>query len=309
MKTALLFPGQGAQFTGMGSDLFAADPKSSELLEIADRTLHFHLSELIRNGPEEELQKTANTQPGILTVSSAFASYLKRHGLMADMVAGHSLGEYSALVYAGAITFEDAVRMVHLRGKYMQEAVPEREGAMAAILGLTSDQVVTICSRASEAGVVCAANFNAPEQTVISGSASGVEAAIQLAREEGAKRAVPLKVSAPFHSPLMELARVRMTAVLNNVSFSRLRMPLVNNIDAMPIQEGEAARDGLIRQVDGPVRWVETIRTMANAGVTRYIEVAPGKVLSGLVKRIQSDAEVVSLSTYDEMTQFLGGTS
>jgi len=307
MKTALLFPGQGAQFVGMGAELFQTDPEAEAFLTKADKVLHLPLSTMILEGPEEALKRTPITQPAILTVSTAFADRLNRSGFVPDLVAGHSLGEYSALVHTGSLTFEDAVRTVHFRGRYMQEAVPEGEGAMAAVMGLSTEQVERICAEAEEAGHVCAANLNAPGQTVISGSAAGVQRAVELAKDAGAKRAIPLKVSAPFHSLLMEPARVRMEAILNNVEFRDLQFPLVTNVDAVPIQKGEAARDSLIRQITAPVRWVESVEKMIELGVRRFVEVSPGSVLSGLVRRISGDVEVISLSGLEEIRTFAGG--
>lgn len=308
MKTAFLFPGQGSQFAGMGSDLFEADPESRQYLDRADEALRFKLSNLILNGPEEELTRTAITQPAILTVSTAFAAYVARHGVRAEITAGHSLGEYSALVFAGALSFEDAVRAVHLRGKYMQEAVPEGEGAMAAIIGLSGEEVDAFCANITDT-CVAAANFNAPGQTVISGSADGVNRVMNRAKEAGARKAIPLKVSAPFHCALMEPARVRMKAVLDRVDFGDLSIPLVTNIDARSIKTGGEARDALIRQIDGPVRWVQSVEHMDAQGVERYIEVAPGKVLTGLVKRIAGEADTVSLASLEDIQSFTGGTS
>lgn len=292
---------------GMGAGLFQTDPEAKAFLAKADEVLRLPLSTMILEGPEEALKRTPITQPAILTVSTAFADRLNRDGFVPDLVAGHSLGEYSALVHTGSLTFEDAVRTVHFRGKYMQEAVPEGEGAMAAVMGLPAEQVERICVEAEESGHVCAANLNAPGQTVISGSAAGVERAVTRAKEAGAKRAIPLNVSAPFHSLLMEPARVRMEAILNNVEFNDLRFPLITNVDAVPIGEGAVARDSLVRQITAPVRWVESVEKMIKLGVKRFVEVAPGSVLSGLVRRISGDVEVISLTGLEELRSFTGG--
>jgi [acyl-carrier-protein] S-malonyltransferase len=277
-------------------------PESAAAFAEADAALRaelgVELSRLCWEGPESDLQLTANTQPAILATSVAILRAVEARGLRAACVAGHSLGEYSALVAAGALGFGDALRLVRRRGVLMQQAVPAGVGAMAAILGLESDAVAALAAQASAAGEICAvANFNAPEQTVVSGHAPAVERAIDLARQRGARRAVALPVSAPFHSPLMAPARQGLLPALAAVRLADPRVPVVCNIDAQPVSTGEAARDALARQVDGPVRWVESVRWMAGpGGISTFVEVGPGNVLVGLIRRISPGARCVSLA-------------
>lgn len=277
MQTAFLFPGQGSQFAGMGKSL----PRST--FEEADEALGFPISELCFQGPEEALRLTENTQPALLTVSVAAYRAL---GHTPDYVAGHSLGEYSALVAAGSLRFSDAVRIVRNRGRYMQEAVPAGVGAMAALLKLPDGKLETILAEAAQGDVVSAANLNSPDQVVIAGHAGAVERAVGLAKAAGARRAVMLPVSAPFHCALMKPAQERLAADLQATEFRDLAFPLVNNWQAKPVRSAEEARRGLIEQVPNPVRWEESIRFLAGQGVTRYIEVGPGGVLTGLLRSI-----------------------
>jgi len=298
---ALIFPGQGSQFCGMGKDVAEAFPESRLVFQEADEALGFPISRLCFEGPEEQLRLTENTQPAILTVSVALYRLLEKAGRTPAFVAGHSLGEYSALVAAGAISFADAVKVVRLRGRFMQEAVPVGVGAMAAVIGLKRPQVDEICRLAAQGQVVTAANVNAPDQLVISGDKAAVERASEAARQGGAKRVIPLPVSAPFHCALMKPAEERLAVELDRISFSDLRFPLVNNVDAAVICRSEAARAGLIRQVSSAVRWVESVEAMVAAGVTEILEVGPGKVLCGLVRRIAPDVRTANVGTRQEI--------
>jgi len=286
-RLAYVFPGQGSQSPGMGRELASEYGAAREVFEEADDALGFALSRLCFEGPAEELQLTENTQPAILTVSVAALRAAEAEGLpRPDFVAGHSLGEYSALVAAGALSLSDAVRVVRKRGRYMQEAVPVGEGAMAAILGAGIETVEAACAEARRGEEVCSpANINSPGQIVIAGSAAAVERAIPLLKERGAKRAVPLKVSAPFHCALMLPAQGRLAEDLKEIEFGDLSVPLVTNVDAAIIRTGAQARDSLVRQVSSPVRWRESVELLAREGVSTFVEVGPGKVLSGLVRQ------------------------
>ena len=291
MSVALLFPGQGSQAVGMGKELAEASPVARAAFEEADTVLGFALSRLCFEGPEEELRLTANTQPAILTHSIAALRDLQARFPErlegAAFAAGHSLGEYSANVAAGALAFADALRLVRERGRLMQEAVPPGVGAMAAILGADAAAVEEACRAAAAAGVVEPANYNSPEQTVIAGERSAVERACEEARARGARKATLLAVSAPFHCSLMAPARRAMEPLLAAALFASARLPVVTNVDARAERGAAALRDALVRQIDSPVRWVGTVRRLASEGVHRAIEIGPGKVLAGLVKRIE----------------------
>jgi [acyl-carrier-protein] S-malonyltransferase len=299
-KIAFLFPGQGSQAVGMGRDLYEKFSIAKQTFDEANDALGFPLSKLCFEGPEEQLRLTEFTQPAIFTVSIAAQRVLTEKGIHPSFAAGHSLGEYSANVAAGVLSFADAVRTVRNRGRYMQEAVPAGQGAMAAILGLGSEVVVGACARAAaETGaVVSAANLNSPEQTVISGAAAAVERAAALAKEAGAKRAVMLPVSAPFHCALMQPAQDRLAQDLRRLSFSAPKVPIVTNVDAVLVTEAEPLRDALIRQVTGSVRWVESMRVLVEQKPTHFIEVGPGKVLCGLMRQI--DRSQTALNVEDE---------
>jgi len=294
-KLAFLFPGQASQYPGMGRELAANHPAARSVFDEADRALGFSISDLCFNGSEEALKLTANTQPAILTVSVATYRVLAENGVEPAFVAGHSLGEFSALVAAGGLEFSDAVRLVRRRGEYMQSAVPEGVGAMAAILGLAPAQVAGICRQAADGQVVAPANLNSPEQTVISGHAEAVKRAVELASAGGAKRAVMLPVSAPFHSSLMKPAAERLEVDLRATAFHTLRVPLVNNADAELTTSGDEAREALVRQVTLPVRWEESVRELIDQGVNTFVEVGPGRVLTGLLRQIDRSIHVFNV--------------
>ena len=294
-KLAFLFPGQASQYPGMGRELAANHPAARSVFDEADKALGFSVSDLCFNGSEEELKLTANTQPAILTASVATYRVLAENGVQPAFVAGHSLGEFSALVAVGGLEFADAVRLVRRRGEYMQSAVPEGVGAMAAILGLAPAQVAGICRQAADGQVVAPANLNSPEQTVISGHAEAVKRVVELASAGGAKRAVMLPVSAPFHSSLMQPAAVRLEVDLRATAFHTLRVPLVNNADAELTTSGDEAREALVRQVTLPVRWEESIRELIDQGVNTFVEVGPGRVLTGLLRQIDRSIHVFNV--------------
>jgi [acyl-carrier-protein] S-malonyltransferase len=295
MKIAWLFPGQGTQEVGMGKALSAASPAARAYFDRADQALGFSLTELCFEGPLDQLTLTKHAQPAILTASIAALAALKekRPDLpQPSYAAGHSLGEYSALVAAGALAFEDAVRLVHLRGNAMQEAVPEGHGAMAAVMGGDAEQVGALCAEAAAGDVLAPANFNSPGQIVISGHARAVARALELAPAKKLK-AVPLKVSAPFHSALMAPAARAVEAALAQVRVQPLAFPVISNVEARPNSDSARVASLLVRQVDGPVRWEESVAFMAEAGVTSALEIGPGKVLAGLVKRIDKRISVL----------------
>jgi [acyl-carrier-protein] S-malonyltransferase len=270
----------------MGRDLAESFPAARRIFEQADEALGFSLSSLCFEGPAEQLKLTENTQPAILTCSAAALAVLRERGVQPSYVAGHSLGEYSALVAAGALDFVDAVRLVRKRGRYMQEAVPAGQGAMAALLGLAPEKLEEVCAEAAQGQVVSAANLNSPSQVVIAGNSEAVERAMELAKAAGAKRAVRLEVSAPFHCALMKPAQERLAPDLEQTPFRDLQIPLVNNVAAREVRTAGEAREGLKEQVPNPVRWEESIRYLAGQGVDLFIEVGPGKVLSGLLRSI-----------------------
>ncbi len=294
-STAFLFPGQGSQAVGMGKDLAERFPIARRTFDEADEALGKKLSQLCFEGPEDQLRLTENTQPAILTVSVAAWRVLDEKGIKPAFVAGHSLGEYSAHVTAQTISFSDAVRTVRNRGKYMQEAVPVGTGAMAAILGMSLDAVAAVCGDAAQGEVCEPANVNSPDQIVISGHAAAVERAVKLAQERGAKRAIILPVSAPFHCSLMKPAQERLAVDLQNLKFSAPRFPVVCNVYARPVEDAESAREALIRQVTGSVKWNESVQLLIARGVHTFVEVGPGKVLCGLMRQIDRSKKCLNV--------------
>ncbi len=293
-----MFPGQGSQYAGMGRDLARRYPVVEATFEQADQALDFPLSRLCFEGPEEDLKLTENTQPAILTTETGFFRLLEEKGVRPDFVAGHSLGEYAGLVAARALPFAQAVSLVRRRGMYMQEAVPDGQGAMAAILGMDADSVESVCELAREGEVVSAANMNSPKQVVIAGHRTAVERAVPLAKKAGARRAIMLPVSAPFHCSLMLPAEERLSRDLDKIDFGDLDFPLISNVDASAVRKGETARRALKAQVSRPVLWHETIRLLLDSSVTTFVEVGPGRVLTGLVRSV--DKSVTMLNVEDE---------
>jgi len=293
---AFIFPGQGAQHAGMGKELSENFSVARDVFEEANDALGFDLAKMCYEGPEEDLKLTANTQPAILTMSIAALRVLQQESdLQADFVAGHSLGEYSALVASGGMTFADAVRTVRQRGTFMQQAVPVGEGAMAAVLGVDGETLEKICAEAAGEQIVSPANFNSPGQIVIAGHTAAVERAIALAKENGAKKAMPLPVSAPFHCALMKPAGEQLAGVLDAVTLSALTIPVVTNVEASANSDMARVKSLLVSQVSAPVRWDESVRYMVEQGVERFIEIGPGKVLCGLIKRIERRMPVANI--------------
>jgi len=308
MSVAFIYPGQGSQFVGMGRELSEAFPEARAVFEAADDALGFSLSRLCFQGPEDELRLTANTQPAILTVSAAAHAVLSSRTPSPAVAAGHSLGEFSALCCAGALSLPDAVRAVRERGRFMQEAVPVGRGAMSAVLGLSAELVEQACREGSQGDeVVQAANFNEPMQTVISGHAAAVARAGERATALGAKKVVPLPVSAPFHSTLMAPVQPRLQAVLAGIAFKRPSIPVVSNVEATPNQDEARLPALLVSQVTSPVRWTDSVLAMRATGVDRFVEVGPGRVLSGLVKRIDRAAQLFNVEDPASLEKALTG--
>ncbi|MEJ7699469.1 MAG: ACP S-malonyltransferase [Pyrinomonadaceae bacterium] len=305
-KTAFIFPGQGSQSVGMGKDMFDNFPKAREVFEEADDALGFSLSEMCFSGTAEDLALTANTQPAILATSMAVFSAMEAEGFpLPDYVAGHSLGEYSALVAANSLSLKEAVKTVRKRGKYMQNAVPVGVGAMAAILGLDLETLKTACEEAAKSQVCSPANINSPSQVVIAGNVEAIDRAIEIVKERGAKRAVKLNVSAPFHCALMKPAQDKLTEDLRAIDFQDLRFPLVENVSARENSKGERVRTALSEQVSSPVLWKDTIEYLIEKGVKTFIEVGAGKILSGLVKQINRDVRCMNVEDSESLRNSL----
>jgi [acyl-carrier-protein] S-malonyltransferase len=298
-KTAFVFPGQGAQAVGMGKDVYEAKERSRAIFEQADHALGFSLSEIIFAGPDDSLKQTANTQPALLTVSVALLEALADKGLKPDYVAGHSLGEYSALVAAGVLTFEDAVRTVRSRGEFMEQAVPSGQGAMAAVLGAERETLAALCAAISADGAaVELANVNCPGQIVVSGSAAGVQAVVERGKEEaGAKRVIPLEVSGPFHSSLMKPAAERLGATLAQLALADASVPVVANVLAAEVTSAEQIRGLLVEQVYSPVLWEDSVRYLIGQGVDTFVEIGSGTVLAGLIKKIDKSVNILSINS------------
>lgn len=301
-KIAFVFPGQGAQAVGMGKDAFDTFEGSRRVFEQADEALGFALTDIIFNGPDDLLKQTANTQPALLTVSVALLEALKGRGLTPDYVVGHSLGEYSALVAAGVLSFSDAVRTVRARGEYMEQAVPGGTGAMAAVLGAERDALAALCSAVTaEVGAVELANVNCPGQIVVSGTAAGVQAVVERGKEAGAKRVIPLEVSGPFHSSLMKPAAAKLADTLDTLPFADASVPVIANVTAAPVAEGAAIRQLLVEQVYSPVLWEDSVQKLIALGVDTFVEIGSGNVLAGLIKKIDRNVKIISINSVQSL--------
>ncbi|QUL57716.1 ACP S-malonyltransferase [Paenibacillus tritici] len=299
-KIAFVFPGQGAQTVGMGKDVYEAVPQSRAVFEKGDEVLGFPLSRLVFEGPDSELKQTVNTQPALVTASVAYLEALRGLNITPDYVAGHSLGEYSALVAAGVLSYEDAVRLVRQRGQFMEEAVPGGQGAMAAVLGAERGALTELCRSISESGnSVELANVNCPGQIVVSGSVAGVGEVVQRVKEAGGKRAIPLEVSGPFHSSLMKGAAERLAAELQKVTFNAPAMPVVVNVTAAPVTDPEEIRNLLVAQVFSPVLWQDSVEWLIAAGVDTFVEIGSGSVLAGLIRKIDKNVKVVNINSLE----------
>jgi len=307
--TAFVFPGQGSQYAGMGKDVAEKYPVARRVFDDIDAALGFSISQLCFEGPEDQLKLTQNTQPAILAVSAAIHAVLEDLGATRrDLVAGHSLGEYSAIVSVGGLTPAEAAKIVHMRGQFMQEAVPVGTGGMAALIGPSVEDARAICEEAAQGEVVSVANINAPGQIVIAGTKSAIDRAIDVAKKRGVRRALPLPVSAPFHCELMRPAEERLKPILDDAPFKDLWFSLVSNVDASPIGTATAVRNALVRQVVSPVRWVESVQKMVAMGVRSFVEIGPKNVLAGLIGRIDSNVEVVNVSDVPSIEAFVEKT-
>ena len=304
MKIAFVFPGQGSQYVGMGKEISEHFDVSKTVFQEASDALNYDVANLCFNGPIEELNKTWRTQPCILTVSIALFSVLKEKGIKPDVVAGHSLGEYSALVAAGVLSFREAARLTEKRGRFMQEAVPEGKGLMAAILGMERDKVDQIC-RSLDSGYAAAANYNCPGQIVIAGEKAAVEEAIGKCKNAGAKRAVALAVSVPSHCLLMSDASEKLAKLLDTIGFQSPLIPVVNNADARLLRSAEEIKPSLVRQLSNPLLWEDSVKAMADSGIDIFVEVGPGKVLSGLIKRITPEAKIFHVENVESLENTL----
>lgn len=302
-KIAFVFPGQGSQAVGMGMDAYEAQPEARAIFDAADEALGFSLSSLIAQGPAESLNQTINTQPALLTTSMAYLEVLKRTGMTPDYVAGHSLGEYSALVAAGVLSFEDAVKLVRARGQFMEEAVPGGQGAMAAVIGAEREALSVLCDSITATGdLVELANVNCSGQIVISGSRAGVQTASERVKEAGGKRAIMLEVSGPFHSSLMKEAASRLEERLGSVAFHTPTVPVVANVTAQAVTDGEAFRRLLVEQVYSPVLWEDTVKLLVAEGVDTLVEIGPGSVLTGLARKIDRSLKVITINSLESVS-------
>ncbi len=301
-----LFPGQGSQFVGMGKTLRSEFPETAEIFDLADEVMEFSLSALAFEGPEETLRETRYTQPAIMMISLALLRLIEAKGWTPSIVAGHSLGEYTALVSAGVLTPRDAFKAVRRRAELMFEAGVEKPGTMAAVMGLLADQVIQVCREAEEVGIVQPANFNAPGQIVISGEVAAIEKAMELASSRGAKKVVPLPVSGAFHSELMSYASEGLQACLRDIEFRDARVPVVTNVDALPVTDGNELRDALVRQLRGAVRWEESLKRMAEEGSSQFYEIGPGRVLRGLARKIDRSLTVDTVNDGESFRKLAG---
>lgn len=306
MIKAFIFPGQGAQYVGMGKDLYENFTVCKEIFEQADEALGFSITKMCFEGPEEDLKLTFNTQPAILTVSIAASAALKEQGILPDMAAGHSLGEYCALVAAGAMDFSDAVRIVRQRGQFMQEAVPVGQGAMAAVIGMKDEDIVAICQQLDKEGSeVQAVNFNCPGQVVIAGAAAAVDQAVVKLKENGAKRAMLLPVSAPFHSTLMKPAAQRLSQALDKITFQDARIPVYSNVTGKPTKDKNEIKDLLVKQAASPVLWTTLAENMAQDGANVFVEVGPGKTLCGFAKKVTPSVPALNVADVESLEKTL----